>query len=145
MNTLVRPMRITDHPALLALWQSTPGVSVRDADGFDAVASYLDRNPGLSFVAEDDGRIVGGIMAGHDGRRGYLQHLLVAESHRGRGIGRQLVERCTAQLATLGIHKSHIDVLTGNEPALQFWQAMGWQVRSDIQRLSFISGGGSNV
>lgn len=142
---IVREMTIADYDAVLALWQQTPGVSVRDADSFGATARYLQRNPGLSFVACDDERIIGCAMSGHDGRRGYLQHLLVLPAFRGRGIASALVAHCLDALLALGIVKSHIDVLCSNYEALAYWQHQGWQLRQDIQRLSFIRAGGDNA
>ena len=76
MPTL-RTMTPADYDAVLALMQNTPGISLRDADSREATERYLVRNPGLSFVAEAEGRLIACVMCGHDGRRGYLQHLLV--------------------------------------------------------------------
>ena len=72
-----RKLQITDHQDLILLWQNCDGISLRDADSRQAMQKYLERNPGLSFVAEVDARIVASLMAGHDGRRGYIQHLAV--------------------------------------------------------------------
>jgi GNAT superfamily N-acetyltransferase len=88
----IRVMRIGDHNRLLALMTSTPGITVRSADDVEATRRYLERNPGLSQIAECGGRLVGCAMAGHDGRRGYLQHVIVTPRHRRRGLGRELVE-----------------------------------------------------
>lgn len=141
MSYQLRPMTLADHSALLSLMEQTPGVVVRDADNLDATARYLLRNPGLSMVAEQGGHIVGCLMAGHDGRRGYLQHLLVLPAHRGQGLARQLVERVLAALAREGIDKSHLDVLVDNHGAIAFWQHLGWQQRDDLLRYSFIRSG----
>lgn len=138
-------MTMDDYNAVQALWQQTPGISVRDADSAEATARYLQRNPGLSFVACDNGHIVGCAMSGHDGRRGYLQHLLVLPAFRGQGIATALVAHCLDALLVLGIAKSHIDVLSSNHEALAYWQHQGWQLRQDIRRLSFIRAGGDNA
>lgn len=142
---MLREMTMKDYPAVLALWQQTPGICVRDADSADATERYLQRNPGLSFVVCDEGRLVGCVMAGHDGRRGYLQHLLVLPAYRQRGIARQLVNACLDALLAQGIAKSHIEVLNDNAGARQFWQKIGWQERLDIRRYSCIHAGGDNV
>jgi ribosomal protein S18 acetylase RimI-like enzyme len=84
-------------------------------------------------------------MSGHDGRRGYLQHLVVDERFRKRGIGRALVEACLDRLAQAGILKSHIDVLITNDDAIEFWEKLGWRRRTDIFRYSFIRAGGENA
>lgn len=122
-----------------------PGVSVRGADSPDATARYLIRNPGLSFIAELDGRIVACALCGHDGRRGYLQHVIVHESHRGQGVAANLVERCVAGLEKLGILKTHIDVFTSNREAQRYWERRGWSRRDDIVRYSLIRSSNQNV
>ncbi|RDU95081.1 GNAT family N-acetyltransferase [Trinickia dinghuensis] len=141
----IRPMIIGDYDAVIGLMSATPGVSVRDADSREATGRYLERNPGLSFVAEADSRIVGCIMCGHDGRRGYLQHLVVRVEHRRQGIADALVERCLTALDALGIRKSHVDVFKTNEAAAAFWARQGWKLRTDIDRYSVIRGGGDNA
>jgi ribosomal protein S18 acetylase RimI-like enzyme len=141
----IRVMTIDDYDAVIELMNQTPGVSVREADSREAVARYLDRNPSLSFVACADDTLVGCVMSGHDGRRGYLQHLLVLPEHRGQGIGSMLVERCLDALGDLGIQKSHVDVFKTNVPAARYWARQGWKLRTDIDRYSFIRGGNENA
>jgi ribosomal protein S18 acetylase RimI-like enzyme len=142
---ILRPMQIDDHDAVIALMKATPGVTLRDADSRDNTARYLERNPGLSLVAVADHGIVGCIMCGHDGRRGYLQHLLVHADFRGQGIGAALVDDTLAALARIGIFKSHIDVLKTNADGAAWWARRGWTLRTDIERYSVIRRGGGNV
>lgn len=141
----IRTMTMDDYDAVIALMSSTPGVSVRDADSRDSTSMYLQRNPGMSFVAEVDSVVVGCVMCGHDGRRGYLQHLLVLDNYRRQGIANQLVERCLASLEREGIFKCHIDVLKTNHTAADYWVRQGWQLRTDIDRYSFIRTGNDNA
>jgi ribosomal protein S18 acetylase RimI-like enzyme len=96
-----------DIPAALALWQGLPGIGLRDADSPDGLARYLRRNPGCRFVAVAAGGELAGVsLAGHDGRRGYLHQVAVAETFRARGLGRDLVGRCAAALRAEGVEKS---------------------------------------
>lgn len=134
---VIRPLTMADYDDVMALMDDTPGVVVRAADSPAAIGRYLARNPGLSLVAESDGRPVGCLLCGHDGRRGYLHHVVVAPAFRGQGVGRALVERALDDLAAAGIAKTHIDVFADNTAALAFWQCLGWQLRDDIRRLSF--------
>ncbi|WNL43321.1 GNAT family N-acetyltransferase [Halomonas sp. PAMB 3264] len=136
-----RPMTLEDYHAAVALWQQTPGVRLRDADSFEGITRYLSRNPGLSIVAEQDGEIIGTIMAGHDGHRGFIQHLAVAERHRKQGVGTVLVERCLNALRGEGIDKAHLMLLTDNKSGKRFWQRLGWQFRTDIELHSFVLSG----
>ncbi len=133
------------YDEVLALMQRTPGVAVRDTDSRPAMARYLERNPGLSFVAEVDGKIVGCALCGHDGRRGYLQHVLVLPEYRKRGIAHALVTRCLDELERIGILKTHIDVFVTNEVGNAYWRRRGWKLRDDIFRYSYIRSGNENA
>lgn len=123
---------------VMALMLGTPGISVRTADSREATELYLLRNPGLNFLAVDDGKVIGCAMCGHDGRRGYLQHVVVAVSFRGRGVANTLVEQCLSALKQLGIMKVHLDVFVTNEVANAYWRRRGWKLREDINRYSLI-------
>jgi len=142
---IIRPMTLDDYDAVMALMAGTPGVAVRAADSPAAIAGYLARNPGLSLVAEADAAIIGCLFCGHDGRRGYLHHVVVAPHRRGQGVGRALVEQALDSLAALGIYKTHLDVFATNAPALTFWEHAGWQRRDDIVRFSFNRSDDPNV
>lgn len=132
----ISPMTLADHAEALALWRATPGMRITDDDSLESTSRYLERNPGLSFVARVDGRLVGTILAGHEGRRGYLQHLAVAPGHRGQGIGSELVRRCLEALAREGIRKCHLFVLQDNSAGLAFWRKRGWEARTDVLMFS---------
>ena len=148
-----RTMTINDYDAAIALWSESAGVRIRDADSRQGIEKYLLRNPGLSFVAEVEGEgegegeeeLVGTIMAGHDGKRGYVQHLSVADSHRRLGIATRLVSLCLEALKNEGIQKSHLMILPENEAAQTFWASQGWAYRSDILLYSFVNGDNHNV
>ena len=141
----IRFMQAGDYDAVLQLMQNTPGISLRDADSREATERYLARNPQMSFVAEAQGRVIACVMCGHDGRRGYLQHLLVLPDYRRQGIAQALVERCLSALEQLGIHKCHLDVFKTNTHAAQYWQGQGWTLRTDIDRYSFTQKGNENA
>lgn len=141
MTFALRAMQADDYPALLQLWQQSDGLVLRDADSPEAIAAYLARNPGLSFIALSQDQLIGCLLAGTDGRRGYLQHLVVRESHRGRGVGRALLQAATQALQAIGIDKTHLLVLADNEPALAFYRHLGWTERSDVRLFSYTSSG----
>jgi len=130
-------MTIADFDDVLSLLRASPGIAIRGADSIEAMERYLVRNPGLSFVARCARRLVGCVMCGHDGRRGYLQHLAVDPSHHRRGIGTALVGRCLMGLKRLGIDKTHLDVFIANVAAQHYWSSRGWKRRDDIVRYSF--------
>jgi ribosomal protein S18 acetylase RimI-like enzyme len=132
----IRPMDEEDIPAALALWQGMPGIGLSDADSPPALARYLARNPGGSFVASRDGELVGVSLAGHDGRRGYLHHVAVAPAFQKTGIGKQLVAASLAALQAEGITRVHIFVKADNDVGKAFWRHTGWRERGDISMMS---------
>ena len=131
----VSTMTAHDLDAVLALWGQTSGVGLNESDTPDQLRAYLDRNRGLSVIARDGTRLVGAVLCGHDGRRGYLNHLAVLAEFRGRGLGRQMVETCLGALAALGILKCNVFLYADNEPGEQFWSRCGWMARSDLKVL----------
>jgi ribosomal protein S18 acetylase RimI-like enzyme len=129
----IEPMSIADFDEVLRLWEETEGIGLTESDSRAAVAQYLARNPGLSLVARKERELVGTVLCGHDGRRGYLYHLAVSPSHRKTGLGRTLVERCLARLEELGISRCNILVFTDNHDGESFWLHNGWDKRSNVQ------------
>ena len=140
-----RNLNINDYDDVIALWHACDGLSLRDADSIQGTERYLQRNPGLSFVAEDETGIVGTLMAGHDGRRGYIQHLAVAPAVRGQGVGARLVELCVDALKAQGIVKTHVHVIGDNGTGQAFWSSCGWTHRAEIEMYSFINGENENA
>lgn len=132
MRCTIEPMTLADYDEALRLWRDTEGVGLNESDARPAIALYLKRNRGTSFVARDGKELVGAVLCGHDGRRGYLYHLAVAPSHRGKGLGTKLVGRCLAQLRKQGILKCNIFVYTHNDRGEKFWRAQGWEKRVDL-------------
>jgi len=129
-------MTIGDYADVLDLWQTSEGVGLSDSDSRENIQQYLDRNSGMSFVALMDDKVVGAILAGHDGRRGYIYHLAVNPDFRRQGIGRNLVERCIKIMAESGIKKCHLFIFNENTEGMAFWESIGWSPRSDIGVIS---------
>lgn len=121
-----------EYDQALELWRRSDGVGLSEADSRENIARYLDRNPGMSLVARAGGVVVGTILAGHDGRRGYIHHLAVDASARRQGIGRSLVEAALAALKGAGILKCHLFLFNKNESGLSFWRSQHWEKREDI-------------
>ena len=82
-------------------------------------------------------QIIGAVLCGHDGRRGYLHHLAVARRLRGRGIGRQLVDACLAKLREAGISRCNIFIFANNAAGLKFWARAGWKLRMELRVMQF--------
>jgi len=132
-----RELKIYDYQEILKLWQNTENIGLSSADKIEELESFLSRNPGLSFVALDNSRIVGAILSGHDGRRGAIYHLAVDKKFRNQGIGSSLVTHCLAGLTSAGIERCHIHVYVANQIGLRFWQKEGWYSRPELMLLSY--------
>ncbi|MBR3358344.1 MAG: GNAT family N-acetyltransferase [Solobacterium sp.] len=129
----VRLMTIDDYDEIYALWLSCKGMGLNDTDDTrEGIERFLKRNPDTNFVAEEDGRIVGVIMAGNDGRRGYIYHTAVREECRGRGIATELVKAVLESFKQIGISKTALVVFGRNEAGNAFWEKMGFTLRTDI-------------
>ena len=140
-----RIMELLDYESITTLWQESEGVKLRDADSIEGIEKYLLRNKGLSFVCEKGTEIVGTIMSGHDGKRGYIQHLAVKSDLRNSGIATELLDLCISALKDEGIVKSHIHVLSNNELAKSYWLGRGWKERTDIGVYSYINSNDVNT
>lgn len=137
MSIELREMTIKDYEKVHALWEESEGIGLSDADSKENIHRYLKRNPGLSTTAWNGDQVVGAVLCGHDGRRGYIRHLAVSKHHRRQEIGRALVERCLHSLARIGISKSHIFVFNENQAAIAFWKQVGWTPRVELVMMSY--------
>ena len=122
-----REFVMADYDAAIALWSSVEGVEICEGDSREEIAEYLRRNPGLSRVAEADGKIVGAVLCGHDGRRGWIYHIAVAKTHRGQNVGKLLLGSCVDGLRAVGLKRAIILVAGDNPPGHQFWLRNGWE------------------
>jgi len=139
MQIDVVPFTIDVYDDVLMLWEQAEGVGLHDySDSREGIESYLSRNPGLSFVARAGGTVVGAVLAGHDGRRGYLHYLTVHPDYRRQGIGRRLVDCCLGALQKAGIPKCHLFIFNDNVSGIAFWESVGWTPRTDIAIVSKI-------
>lgn len=130
---LFRKMTIDDYDQLYELWLSCRGMGLNDIDDSrEGIARYLRRNPKTCFVACQENRIVGAIMAGHDGRRGYIYHTSVSQDCRHQGIGSALVDHALEALEDEGITKAALVVFSRNGDGNAFWERMGFAQREDL-------------
>ena len=132
-------MQIEDYDQVYALWMTIHGFSIRTIDDSrEGVERFLKRNPGISVVAEMDGRVVGAILCGHDGRRGCLYHVCVHEDYRMHGIGRAMVVHCMNALQQEGINKVSLIAFTKNDIGNAFWKQIGRTKREDLNYYDFV-------
>ena len=135
---MVRVMTMEDYDEVYALWNSIHGFGIRSLDDSrEAIEMFLKRNPSTSAVDVEDGKIVGAILCGHDGRRACLYHVCVSEKYRMHGIGKKMVNFCCEQLKKEKINKVCLNAFVTNTVGNKFWQKMNWDLREDLNYYDF--------
>ena len=126
-------MQLDDYNSVYALWLKCPGMGLNNLDDSqEGIARYLARNPDTCFVAVEQSYIVGAILTGHDGRRGYISHTAVSPAYQRQGIGKRLVDAALNALKAQGINKVNLVVFAHNENGNTFWEKMGFTKRPDL-------------
>lgn len=131
-------MTAEDYEGVHALWMTIKGFAIRSIDDSrEGVERFLKRNPTTSVVAVEDGKIVGSILCGHDGRRGCLYHVCVHRDYRMRGIGKAMVVFAMNALREEEISKVSLIAFTENDIGNAFWKCIGWTRRLDLNYYDF--------
>lgn len=138
-SVILRPMTPQDFDEVHDLWMTIQGFGIRSLDdGKEDVTRFIKRNPTTSVVAVSDGRIVGSILCGNDGRQGCLYHVCVEKQFRRMGIGTQMVGYCMRELRELGINKVTLVAFKRNDGGNAFWRKIGWKKREDFNYYEFV-------
>lgn len=124
----IRAIAPSDYDAVIALWKSLPGMGLSSADEQGSIAAFLEKNPTTCLVAERAGRVIGTVLGGWDGRRGYVYHLAVATEHHGAGVGTALMDELEGRFAALGARRIHLMIYCDNK-ATAFYARRGWFTR----------------
>lgn len=129
----IRNMTVDDYDEVYNLWINTTGMGLNNIDDSRVgIERYLKRNPATCFIAKKDNNIVGVILSGHDGRRGYIHHTAVAVSERRQGIGKALLGAALNALKNEGINKVALVAFKKNDIGNRFWEKNGFIVRDDL-------------
>lgn len=135
---MIRVMTIEDYDGVYTLWKKIKGFGLRSIDDSKiGVERFLKRNPTTSVVAVENGKIVGSILCGHDGRRGCLYHVCVDEAYRRRGIGKAMVVHAMQALKEEKINRVSLIAFTKNDVGNAFWNTIGWTRREDLNYYDF--------
>lgn len=135
---MVRVMTMKDYDDVYALWCKIKGFAIRSIDDSrQGVERFLKRNPSTSVVAIEDGKVVGAILCGHDGRRGCLYHVCVDPDYRRQGIGKSMVVACMQALKEEDISKVSLIAFSVNDIGNAFWHTIGWTERLDLNYYDF--------
>ena len=137
-NVIIRPMTIEDYDNVFALWNTINGFAIRSVDDSkEGIERFLKRNPDTSVVAVYEGKVVGAILCGHDGRRGCFYHVCVQKEFRRHGIGKDMVVYCMDALRHEKINKVSLIAFTVNDVGNAFWKSIGWTRREDLNYYDF--------
>lgn len=132
LPTYLHPIHESDHPKLIKLWEAAGCIEVRQTETPEMLAQFLKRNPGCNYAAYAGTRLIGALLAGHDGWRGYLYHMAIKPDYRMRGLGAQLVNAAVGGIRRDGIAIIHCLVKRDNQIAQQFWDACGFEPRDEL-------------
>lgn len=125
-SATIRQFQPADADATVALWEAC-GLTRPWNDPHVDIARKLTAQPELFLVAEDEGAIIGSVMAGYDGHRGWMYYLATASTHRGLGVGRSLVAAAEELLEAMGCPKSQLMVRNDSHSAIDFYTQLGYE------------------
>lgn len=129
----IRLMTIDDYDKVYHLWTNTEGMGMRSLDdSFEGITKLLKRNPTTNYIAQEENKIIGVILCGHDGRRGYIYHTAVESSFRNKGVGKSLVDATLDALKKEAINKVALVAFASNDLGNKFWQSLGFNKRNDL-------------
>ena len=129
---VIRPMKIEDYDDIFAMWQITSKRALDASDSREGSERYLGRNPEMSMVALDGEKVVGTVLAGHDGRIGFIHHMAVHPDYRRKHIGQSLAKEACRRIREAGIEKIQIYCYYDNLTGQEFWQSLGFEKTGNI-------------
>lgn len=133
---IYRKIQKSDYDQINELWQSIDGLGISESDSEENITQFIENNPHLNYLCENKESVLGTILCGNDGRRGYIYHVAVRKDFQGKGIGKKLTDIALSKLQEQGIKKCHLFVYVDNEKGINFWNANGWEKREDLHLFS---------
>jgi len=122
---------------IISIWRKA-GVSVGSTDTKDEIKRILDKNPQLFLVGKIDQKIIGVVIGGFDGRRGYVHHLAVDPDYQKMGYGKIIMDELIARFRKMGVHKVHLFIEKYNKEVVNFYLNLGWEIRDDLIMMSYV-------
>jgi ribosomal protein S18 acetylase RimI-like enzyme len=128
----IAPYETSHEQAVISLWREVFGHSAPHNDPAFVIRQKLKVQPELFLIALEDNEVVGTVMGGYDGHRGWVYSLAVASGHRGKGIGTLLVRQVEEGLRSQGCAKVNLQILAGNSAVAAFYKRLGYAVEERI-------------
>lgn len=129
-----------DHDGVVDLWRTVFGYETAHNEPSLAIAKKVAHNDGMFFVAEEKSGVVGTVMAGYDGHRGWLYAVAVHPDLRRSGLGSRLVHSAEAALVAVGCMKINLQLLASNEATTAFYQTLGYAVEPRVSMGKILQG-----
>lgn len=127
-----------DITEMINFWRATEGIGVGVGDDEPSLQLFLRRNPTTSLIMKDEGRLIGTVLGGFDGRRGFIYHLAIDPAYRRRGLGKELLDKALTELVKVGAPRTHLFVWNDNVTAIEFYKSLGWLDRHDVEVFTWI-------
>jgi len=122
---------------VVIIWKKT-GISITSSDTKKEVNVMLNKNPDLCLIAKIDEKVIGVVMGGFDGRRGYVHHLAIDPEYQRKGYGKLLMDELTERFQKKRVHKVHHFIEKHNKDVINFYRKLGWEIRNDLVMMSFV-------
>ena len=133
----IETFSMESYDDIISIWRKT-GISVGSTDTKEEIKRILDKNPQLFLVGKIDQKIIGVVVGGFDGRRGYVHHLAVDPDYQKRGYGTMIMDELNLRFRKLGVHKVHLFIEKYNKEVVSFYQKLGWEIRDDLIMMSYV-------
>ena len=125
------------YETVINIWRKS-GISIGSSDTKEELERMLQRNPTLFLIGKINKRIIGVVMGGSDGRRGYIHHLAIDPDCQRRGYGKMIVDCLIEKFRQMGVHKVHLFIEKYNIDVVKFYQNLGWEIREDLIMMSHV-------
>lgn len=125
------------YKEVIELWRKT-GISVGSTDTKEELKRMVERNPHLFLIGKKDEKVIGAVMGGFDGRRGYVHHLAVHPNYQKKGYGKMIIDELMKRFRKMRVHKVHLFIEKYNKEVVKFYQNLGWDIRDDLIMMSYV-------
>ena len=125
------------YEEIVMLWRKA-GISVGSSDTREELERVLQRNPNLFLIGKLDNIVIGVVIGGFDGRRGYVHHLAIDPDYQKKGYGKMIMDELIEKFRKIGVHKIHLFIEKYNKNAIEFYRNLGWDIRDDLIMMSYV-------
>ncbi|MCJ7650319.1 MAG: GNAT family N-acetyltransferase [Candidatus Lokiarchaeota archaeon] len=133
----IEKFTMESYEDIVDLWRKS-GISVGSTDTKNEIERMLQRNPNLFLIGKIDNKVIGAVMGGFDGRRGYVHHLAIDPDYQRRGFGTMIIENLIKKFRKIGVHKVHLFIEKDNKELVEFYMNLGWEIRDDLIMMSLV-------